>query len=189
MSPDKVVAVTNRTLCARPFLDQAERVCRFRPAAFILREKDLPEPDYEALAADVLALCQRYAVPCILHSFPDAAARLGVKQLHLPLWRLEELAGPALARFETVGASVHSVEEAVRAQALGASYVTAGHIYATDCKKGLPPRGLGFLRSVCAGVSIPVYAIGGIRLEERQIEEVLRCGAAKACVMSGMMAL
>lgn len=46
-----VVAVTNRSLCTRPFLEQVERVCAFQPAALILREKDLDESAYEALAA------------------------------------------------------------------------------------------------------------------------------------------
>ena len=32
-------------------------------------------------------------------------------------------------------------------------------------QKGLPPRGLDFLREVCRSVDIPVYAIGGIRPE------------------------
>lgn len=42
-----------------------------------------------------------------------------------------------------LGTSVHSLEEAREAQTLGADYLTAGHIYATDCKRGLPPRGTG----------------------------------------------
>ena len=39
--------------------------------------------------------------------------------------------------FETVGVSVHSADEAVLAEKMGATYVTAGHIFATDCKKVL----------------------------------------------------
>lgn len=46
--------------------------------------------------------------------------------------------------FETVGVSVHSADEAVLAEKMGATYVTAGHIFATDCKKGLEPRGIEF---------------------------------------------
>ena len=63
----------------------------------------------------------------------------------------------------------------------------SGHIYATDCKKGLPARGTGFLRAVCEAADIPVYGIGGIHLDEAQIKEVLGCGAAGGCIMSGMM--
>ena len=187
-----VVAVTNRSLCTRPFLEQVERVCAFQPAALILREKDLDESAYEALAADVLAICNRHRVPCVLHSFLDVAKRLGVKQIQLPLWKLEEAAADAnrpLDSFSRSGAAVHSVEDARRAGQLGASYLIAGHIFATGCKPGIPPRGLAFLREVCRAASVPVYAIGGISLDPEQMQSVLSCGAAGVCIMSGMMRL
>ncbi len=118
----------------------------------------------------------------ILHNFPDAAKRLGCKKIHLPmaLLRTADLTG-----FDTVGASTHSVREAAEAQALGASYITAGHIFATGCKRGLEPRGLGFLKEVCRSVAIPVYAIGGITPEN--VQSAIDAGAAGACVMSGFM--
>lgn len=86
-----------------------------------------------------------------------------------------------------VGSSIHSPEEAIRAQKAGAAYVTAGHVYVTDCKKGLPPRGLEFLKEVCTKVTIPVYAIGGIHAGTGQIQEVMDCGASGGCIMSEMM--
>ena len=70
-----IIAVTNRRLCQRPFLEQLERVCSVRPAGVILREKDLTEAQYQTLAEKVLALCRRYDVPCILHGFPEAARK------------------------------------------------------------------------------------------------------------------
>lgn len=81
-----------------------------------------------------------------------------------------------LRHFSTVGASVHSPEEAREAQALGADYVTAGHVFATDCKRGLEPRGLEFLRETVNAVSIPVFAIGGISAEN--VKAVRKAGAA-----------
>ena len=101
-----IVAVTNRRLCARPFLEQVERICIFRPASLVLREKDLDENAYASLAAEVLAICNSYQIPCILHSFPDVAKALGVKQIHLPLWRLEDMAASrpqSLAFFSAIG--------------------------------------------------------------------------------------
>ena len=86
-----------------------------------------------------------------------------------------------------LGCSVHSVQEAREAETLGADYLIAGHIYATDCKKGLPPRGLDFLEEICRSVSLPVYAIGGIRPDQEQIEKTLAAGARGLCVMSGAM--
>lgn len=87
--------------------------------------------------------------------------------------------------FDLIGVSVHSVEEAIFAEKMGADYVTAGHIFLTDCKKGLAARGLPFLKNVCESVGIPVYAIGGITPDH--VDDVLGAGAAGFCVMSGIM--
>ena len=73
----------------------------------------------------------------------------------------------------------------MEAERLGAAYVTAGHIFTTDCKKGLPPRGLEFLTDVVNAVKIPVYGIGGI--DEENITKIMECGAAGGCMMSGFM--
>ena len=88
---------------------------------------------------------------------------------------------------EISGSSVHSVEDALKAESLGADYLTAGHIYTTDCKKGLPPRGLEFLENVCKAVKIPVYAIGGIHPGTGQLNEIMEHGSAGGCIMSDMM--
>lgn len=98
---------------------------------------------------------------------------------------LREMSEKERSAFEIMGASCHSVDEARQAQALGCTYITAGHVFATDCKKGLAPRGTGFLREVCEAVNIPVYGIGGIGAGN--IAEVQRAGAKGACVMSGAM--
>ena len=51
----------------------------------------------------------------------------------------------------------------------------------------LAPRGLDFLKNVCDSVDIPVYAIGGINIDDGRREEVKKYGAAGSCIMSGMM--
>ena len=51
----------------------------------------------------------------------------------------------------------------------------------------IPPRGLPFLQNVCQAVQIPVYGIGGIKIDEAQLHELKNAGAAGGCVMSGMM--
>ena len=63
-----VIAVTNRKLSSRPFLEQMKRVCKLHPRAVILREKDLSEEEYAELAVQILTLCKQYQVPCMLHT-------------------------------------------------------------------------------------------------------------------------
>jgi len=183
-----VIAVSNRKLCTRPFPEQIEIVCRYRPQSLILREKDLNESEYGKLGQEVKEICKKYQVTCIYHTFYEEAKKAGVRNIHLPLWKLEELNEEDGQRdFDLIGASIHSVEEAKKAEKLGATYLTAGHIYETGCKPDLPPRGLNFLKEVCQVVDIPVYAIGGIRLEKQQIAEIQKAGARGACIMSELM--
>lgn len=87
--------------------------------------------------------------------------------------------------FNILGSSVHSIEEAKEAESLGATYVTAGHIFQTDCKKDLAPRGINFLEDVVQSVSIPVYAIGGIHSDN--LSKIVSTNAAGACMMSDYM--
>ena len=180
-----MICVTNRTLCREGFLARIERIAACHPAGIILREKDLSPDEYQALAVRVMALCERYDVPCILHSFVDAAIELHAKAIHLPLHILREMTPERKAQFRTIGASCHSTEEAAEAQRLGCTYITAGHVFETDCKKDLLGRGLDFLKTVCESVTIPVYAIGGISADN--LRSVRGAGAKGACVMSGLM--
>ena len=160
-------------------------VARAHPRAIILREKDMSEEEYRELAAWFLPICREEGTKLFLHYFYRVAQELKPDGLHLPLHVLEELGSVNALGVSELGASCHSVEDAIRAEKLGCSYIVAGHIYDTDCKKGLPGRGLEFLRKVTGEMTFPVYAIGGITPEN--IDEVRNSGAAGACIMSSAM--
>lgn len=180
-----IICVTNRLLCKDNFLERIEKIAANDPYGIILREKDLSPDDYMLLAKKAVEIGNRYDTRIILHSFPQAAAKLGCSAVHLPLDVLKSTSPEALKKFKTLGTSCHSVQDAVEAEALGCTYIIAGHIFATDCKKGVPPRGLEFLSSVCKAVSIPVWAIGGIT--PKKIPQIKACGAKGGCIMSGLM--
>ena len=180
-----ILCVTNRRLCEEDFLTRAEKIAAASPAGIILREKDLSQEEYYALAQSMMVICKKQQLPCILHTFTGIAEKLGAKEIHLPMPVFRTLTGEKKAYFRTIGVSCHSVLEAKEAERLGASYITAGHIFETDCKWGLPGRGLSFLKEVCNAVNVPVYAIGGITPEK--IAGVRQAGAAGACVMSSLM--
>ena len=180
-----ILCVTNRGLCREDFLVRIRKIAEARPTGIILREKDLAEEEYRELARATIQICNKYGTPCILHSFVNVAKELGVKAIHLPLPELRMLSKEDREEFTTIGASCHSVEDAIEAESLGCTYITAGHVFDTDCKKGLPGRGLDFLQKVCESVAIPVYAIGGI--SEENFVEVIKVGASGACVMSKAM--
>ena len=178
-----MMAVTNRHLCDRDFLEQIEFLASTDIDAIILREKDMTPDEYEHLAKDVLMICHEHHKKCILHSFAEVAAKLNCENIHLPLPVLMELSEKdALEGFKHIGTSVHSVEDALAAEKAGATCLTAGHIFDPDCKKGLPGRGLTFLENVCHRTKLPVYAIGGITPEN--LEVVRHAGAVGGCMMS-----
>ena len=184
MSKSCFIAVTNRSLCKRPFFDVMEDLSKKDIKTIVLREKDLKEEDYYEIAKKCQEICKNHSASLTIHNFVNVARKLGIKKIHLSYPVFLKEAGN-LTDFESVSTSIHKPEEALKAQELGADFVFAGHVFATDCKKGLPPRGLDFLRDVVGAVDIPVYGIGGIN--EKNIKQIMECGAAGGCMMSGFM--
>lgn len=177
-----VIAVTNRKLCKDCFAERVQKILSAEPFLVILREKDLSDSEYEKLARNIISDKDKYKQILSLNR-PGIAAKLGIGNVHLTIHDLRENGRPE--GIKRVGTSVHSADEAKEAQTLGADYLIAGHIYATDCKKGVPPRGIDFLREVVSSVQIPVFAIGGIC--EENFREPLENGAKGVCLMSEFM--
>ncbi len=184
MSSFKLIAITNRTQCD-DLCAQIRRIAALkRPDMLILREKDMPEDEYEALAREVIAVCDEAGIECVLHTFVGAARRLGHKKIHLPMPVLRE--NPDISKeFSLVGASTHDFSEAREAESLGASYITASNVFETDCKPGMPEKGTAWLTKMCGCVTIPVYALGGVN--KKTMDEIKATPAAGACMMSGYM--
>lgn len=186
----RFIAVTNRALCTQPFLEQVKRVVACSPHALILREKDLDDASYAALAREVLALCEQANVPCFVHGRPHIAEALRCPRLHLPLAQLEALVRErpdALRPFSELSVSCHSEQDARQAERLGATRLILGTIFETDCKPGLAGAGVGLVRAACNATSLPVFAIGGVTPE--RLPALLEAGAAGGCMMSGFMRL
>ena len=186
MSNTRIICVTNRAACstlAVDFLRQIREIAAAKPHMVIVREKDLAVREYELLAEDVLRLCRENDVKCVFHTFAAAAKKLGADGIHLTLADLRKFS--ETSDFDVIGCSVHSAEEAAEAKALGANYIMAGHIFQTDCKKDVPPRGTAWLEQVCSAVSIPVYELGGIT--DVNAGACISAGPAGVCVMSAFI--
>ncbi|PEE80709.1 thiazole tautomerase TenI [Bacillus toyonensis] len=84
-----------------------------------------------------------------------------------------------------VGYSVHSLEEAIVAFKNGADSLVYGHVFPTDCKKGVPARGLEEISDIASCLSISITAIGGITPENTV--DVLTNGVSGIAVMSGIV--
>lgn len=185
MSMYSVLCVTNRHLVQGDFLKKLEKIASVGVAGVILREKDMEENEYRELAEKVESICQKYQVPLILHTYWKLAKELNIRYIHLPYSIFCAMKEMDRRWFWQIGVSIHTVEEAIDVQRMGASYVIAGHIFSTDCKKGVPPKGLPFLKMVCCKTEIPVYAIGGIT--PTTARDCIKAGAAGVCLMSSLM--
>ena len=133
----------------------------------------------------------RRAPAIFVHNFADFALRAGERNLWLPLGVLRSFSAARgaeflRANFKKLVASCHSEAEAREALKLGASAICLSHIFATDCKAGLAPKGLNLIRAVREFFAGEIYALGGIT--PRNFASVLRAGADRIAVMSSAMA-
>ena len=127
-----------------------------------------------------------------VHNFADFALRVGKRNLWLPLGVLRGFSAARgaeflRANFKKLVASCHSEAEAREALELGAGAICLSHIFATDCKAGLAPKGLNLIRAVRGFYGGEIYALGGIT--PRNFASVLRAGADRIAVMSSAMAV
>lgn len=179
-----VIVVTNRVICKGDFFERLEEIVCVKPDAVILREKSLSTTEYQLLAERCKKICDKYGVDLIVNTFISSAKKAGIKKVQLPMAEFLKKRSE-LNDFEEIGVSVHSLDEAILAEKLGATFLIAGHIYMTPSKPDMPSRGIEFIENICERVSIPVMAIGGIT--PARVPEVEKAGAKGVCVMTPLM--
>jgi thiamine-phosphate pyrophosphorylase len=84
-----------------------------------------------------------------------------------------------------VGKSTHSLDQALAAQREGADYIGFGPIFATPTKPDYVPIGLSDIKQVHAEVSLPIFCIGGIKIDN--LEQVIAAGARRVAIVSGLL--
>ena len=143
-----------------------------------IREKDLSDRALYELTCRIVSLSSATECRILLNGRADIALAAGAHGVHLPStgMRIPEIR-PWLPREFIVGLSVHTIGEIRDACAQGADYILVGHLFPTSSKESYGrPLGLRFFRKACAGVSTPIFGLGGIRPEF--VASVLAAGAA-----------
>ena len=198
----KLNIITNRKLCENENLErQIEKIFsayekkiilkNFEIVTLTLREKDLDKNEYLNLVEKIYPICKKYRIDLILHQNYDLNLdeKYNIGGIHLSYEIFKSLnkniREKLIKKYKRIGVSIHSLEEAKDVENLGATYVVAGHIFETDCKKGLEPRGLNFIKELSSILTIPIFAIGGINEENSNL--VLNSGAFGVCMMSSLM--
>jgi thiamine-phosphate pyrophosphorylase len=152
-----------------------------------LREKQMSSCAFAQLAEQARKLTAAAGALLIINDRVDIALAVGADGVHLGQDDLPIPMARQLARDLIIGASTHNVEEALRAQQQGASYINIGPIYSTNTKPwGNQFLGLDGLRSISAVTSIPFSVMGGIKLD--RIPELVDAGARVFALVSAVTA-
>ena len=198
----KLNIISNRKLCENENLEkQIEKIFsayqrkiileNFEIIALTLREKDLYKNEYLKLVEKIYPICQKYRIDLILHQNYDLILedKYNIEGIHLSYNTFKSLnkniRKELIKKYKKIGVSIHSIDEAKEVEMLGATYIVAGHIFKTDCKKDLEPRGLEFIQELSSALIIPIFAIGGINQENSHL--VINNGAFGVCMMSSLM--
>lgn len=177
-----IIGVTNRKLC-NDFYKRIKEISKSNLKYLILREKDLEYKELLIMAKNVQSILKDSNIKLIINSNVEVAEEVNAYGIQLSSKDFCENKGKNFNGIK--GVSVHSLSEAIEAEKRGANYIIYGHVFNTDCKKGLKPRGLIEFKEICNKVNIPVYAIGGINKEN--YKSVLEIGADGVAVMSSLM--
>ncbi|MGI6472373.1 MAG: thiamine phosphate synthase [Candidatus Methanomethylophilaceae archaeon] len=183
MKTPKIYVVTDRKIMSKPFAEKIADISASGADMVILREKDLSESEYKYLANECAAICTDYGVPLCINTFVDIAKDMGVDRVQIPLGVMRTLKDRD--GLDSIGVSVHSLEEAEEAAELGADYLIAGPVYPTECKPDAEPKGPKFIEKLYRSFDIPVFGIGGINAYN--IRHIASSGGSGACIRSSAM--
>ena len=151
------------------------------------RDKDKSRRNIYRTALRLRELADDFGACLIINDYVDIAAFVGADGVHLGQEDLPvKEARKILGEGKVIGISTHSLNEAVRAEKDGASYIGFGPVMHTATKRDAGrPMGIDTLKKIRDKVHIPVVAIGGINLDN--IESVFSSGVQAVAVASGVL--
>jgi thiamine-phosphate pyrophosphorylase len=151
-----------------------------------LRGKGKSLDELAGYAARLHELTSRSFTPLIVNDHAEIARRVPVEGVHVGQDDdLIEVARRKAGRSVLIGESTHSLEQALAAQRAGADYIGFGPIFATPTKPDYPPIGLADIRRVHAEVSLPIFCIGGINVDN--LQSVIDAGAKRVVMVSALL--
>ena len=151
-----------------------------------LRGKGKSLDELAGYAAKLHEFTARSSTPLIVNDHAEIARRVPVEGVHVgqdddPI----EVALRKAGRAVLIGKSTHSLEQALAAQCEGADYIGFGPIFATPTKPDYTPVGLADIRQVHAEVSLPIFCIGGINIDN--LQSVIDAGAKRVVMVSALL--
>lgn len=152
-----------------------------------IREKTLDMDAFTAEAERIKAVCQTHGVPFIVNDSVEIALAVGADGVHVG--QHDMAAGDVRTKLgsdKILGVSAQTVEQAVAAERAGADYLGVGAVFSTSTKLDAAEVSYDTLKEICAAVSIPVVAIGGIGKDN--ISRLTGSGIAGVAMVSAVFA-
>jgi thiamine-phosphate pyrophosphorylase len=151
-----------------------------------LRGKQRSIDELVDLAVRLHEVTSRCSTPLIVNDHAEISAKVPVDGVHVG----QDDDSIAVARKKTgrnilVGKSTHTFEQALAAQHEGADYIGFGPIFATPTKPDYRPIGLKQVESVHRNVALPIFCIGGIKIDN--LEQVIAAGVRRIAIVSGLL--
>ncbi len=183
---DLYVVITQAFCAGRSGLAVLDQVLAAGVGIVQLREKDLADRSLYELAVAFRRRTEAGGALLIIDDRLDIALAAGADGVHLGQEDLPVAAARRIAPELIIGASSHSLEEALAAQEAGAGYVNIGPIFPTATKPAVSPLGPEAIARIAPRLRIPWSAMGGIH--QGNIAQVLARGARHPAVMSAVTA-
>ena len=183
----KIYLVTDEKAClGKDFYVCIEEAIKGGVKIVQLREKNISTKDFYEKALKVKEICKNYGVLFIINDRLDIAQAVGADGVHLgqsdmPIEKAREI----LKDKFLIGATARNVEEAKRAELLGADYIGSGAIFGTNTKDNAKKLETEELKKIVASVKIPVFAIGGINIDN--VSNLKNIGLQGICAVSGIL--
>ena len=183
----KIYLVTDEKACLeKDFYNCIEEAIKGGVKIVQLREKNISTKDFYEKALKVKEICKNYGVLFIINDRLDIAQAVGADGVHLgqsdmPIEKAREI----LKDKFLIGATARNVEEAKRAELLGADYIGSGAIFGTSTKDNAKKLEMEELKKIIASVKIPVFAIGGININN--VSSLKNIGLQGICAVSGIL--
>jgi thiamine-phosphate pyrophosphorylase len=184
---DLHILTDKRLAKGRPHLDVVREAIEGGAPVIQFRDKEANTRQLIDIGQQLRSLTREKGVILIINDRVDIALAVEADGVHvgpedMPVHLARKILGP----YAIIGVSVGTLEEALRAEEEGASYLGVGSIFATSTKSDAgTPIGTVPLTQIKTRVKIPVIAIGGIN--QRNVEEVLRAGADGVAVVSAIV--
>lgn len=183
---DLYVVITEALCAGRPAVEMLDLVLAAGVRLVQLREKDRSGRELYESALTFRRHTARAGALLIINDRLDIALAAEADGVHLGQDDLPLDAARRLAPELIIGASSHSLAEALAAQAAGASYVNIGPIFPTGTKEAATPLGPEMITRVAPHLSIPWSTMGGLKRDN--IHEVVRRGARHPAVITAVTA-